>query len=67
MSLDVEVETIAKQVHGLTQVKPATFRGVDCALLAERYAAYRRDMGLDEVRNDPDEIITAAAPSSENA
>ena len=67
MSLDVDMEPVTKQLAGLTKIEPATFRGVDCRVLAERYAAYRRTMGLDEVLHDPDEIKPAAVPSSENA
>jgi hypothetical protein len=61
MSLEGEAETAVKYVPGLTRVAPASFRGTDCAVLAERYAAYRRNNGLDEVQDDPDRIIPAAS------
>ena len=66
MDMEIDVEQGAKRPADLTKIEPATFRGVDCAVLAERYVAYRRNMGLDEIEHDPDEIKPAAAPSSEN-
>lgn len=66
MSLDIDAETVTKRPLGLTRIEPATFRGVDCAVLAERYVAYRRDSGLDCVQEDPDVIRPPAAASSEN-
>ena len=61
MSLDGDAETAVKHVPGLTRIEPATFRGTDCAVLAERYAAYRRNNGLDEAQDDPDRIMPAAS------
>jgi hypothetical protein len=66
MDMEIDVEQVAKRSADLTKIEPATFRGVDCAVLAERYAAYRLNMGLDVVEHDPDEIKPVAAPSSEN-
>lgn len=66
MSLDIEMEAVAVRPAELTKIEPATFRGVDCAVLAERYVAYRRNMGLDDPQDDPDVIKPAAIPSSEN-
>jgi len=43
------------------RIPPATFRGTDCAVLAERYAEYRRNMLRDMAPPDPDLIVTAAA------
>ena len=50
----------------MTKIEPATFRGVDCALLAERYVAYLRGKERDEAQDNLDVIRPAAAPSSEN-
>lgn len=66
MSLDIDAEPLVKRAAELTRIEPATFRGVDCAVLAERYVAYRRDSGLDSVEDDPDVIRTPAPASSEN-
>ena len=66
MDMEIDVEQSVQRHADLTKIEPATFRGVDCAVLAERYVAYRRNMGLDEVQHDPDEIKPAAVPSSEN-
>jgi hypothetical protein len=67
MDLEFDVEQGAKRAADLTKIEPSAFRGVDCAVLAERYVAYRRNMGLDEIEHDPDEIKPAAVPSSANA
>lgn len=32
---------------GLTRIPPASFRGIDCSLLAVQYAAFRNSSGLD--------------------
>lgn len=66
MSLDIDAEPVAQRPLGLTRIEPATFRGVDCAVLAERYVAYRRDNGLAAEQDDPDEIRPQAVASSEN-
>lgn len=66
MSLDIDAEPVAQRPLGLTRIEPATFRGVDCAVLAERYVAYRRDNGLDAEQDDLDEIRPQAVASSEN-
>lgn len=58
--MDVEIETEQRVAYAPTRIPPATFRGTDCAQLAERYAAYRRNMGLDLVTHDPDVIIPVA-------
>ena len=42
MDMEIDVEQGPKRSADLTKIEPATFRGVDCAVLAERYAAYRR-------------------------
>ncbi|MCA3556489.1 hypothetical protein [Aestuariivirga sp.] len=62
MSPDGGVDTAAVRPAGLTRIEPASFRGVDCKVLAERYAAYRRNMGLDARPADADVIEPAAAP-----
>lgn len=67
MSLDAGLERAAARPAGLTRIEPASFRGVDCKVLAERYAAYRRNMGLDDKRDDADVIEPVAAPSGEHA
>lgn len=64
MSFEIEAELSVKPA--LTRIAPAVFRGVDCTELAQRYVAYRRSMGLDEVRVDPDLIRPMASPFSEN-
>lgn len=63
--MDVEVgsEQAAAPVPTSARYAPATFRGVDCAVLAERYVAYRRDKGLDVVIPDLDLIKTASSAS----
>lgn len=66
MSLDIDAEPVAQRPFGLTRIEPATFRGVDCTVLAERYAAYRRESGLDTVEDHPDVIRPQATASSEN-
>ena len=66
MDMEIDMEQAATRSADLTKIEPATFRGVDCAVLAERYVAYRLNMGLDEVEHDPDEIRPAAVPNSEN-
>lgn len=60
MSLDTEAEPVTTRPAGLTTIEPATFRGVDCTVLAERYAAYRRDRSLDQAMVIPDLIVTQA-------
>lgn len=64
MSLDVETEAVATRPAGLTTIAPATFRGVDCAVLAERYAAYRRDLSLDPAVVIPD-LMVPQAPAAD--
>ena len=66
MSLDLESTPVTPRANGLTRIEPATFRGVDCAVLAERYAASRRGSGLDAVQDDPDTIKTPPPADSEN-
>ena len=67
MDLEVDVEPMVTiRPAELTRIEPASFRGVDCAVLAERYVAYRRNLGLDLAQDDPDVIKTTAEPSSEN-
>lgn len=66
MSLDIEGDTATPRAGGLTRIEPATFRGVDCAVLAERYAAYRRGTGLDAVADDPDTIKVVPPMIDEN-
>lgn len=62
----IDAETGVKRVADLTKIEPVTFRGVDCAVLAERYAAYLRSMQIDDMLEDADVIIDAPAPSSGN-
>jgi hypothetical protein len=66
MSLDIEAEPAVTRPADLTRIAPATFRGVDCAVLAERYAAYLRSRDRDGATEDPDVIQPVAAASSEN-
>ena len=66
MSLDVEAEPAVKRPLDLTRIEPATFRGVDCAVLAERYVAYLRNRDLGGATEDPDVIRPVAVASSEN-
>ena len=66
MSLDATTEPAVTRAAELTRIEPASFRGVDCAVLAERYVAYRKDNGLDLVQDDPDTIKPIASASSEN-
>ncbi len=62
-----DAESGVKRVADLTKIEPVTFRGVDCAVLAERYATYWRSMRLDEIEENPDSIEAISAPSIENA
>ena len=64
MDIEVNSEQAAAPVSALARLAPATFRGVDCAVLAERYAAYRRDKGLDVIIIDPDVITPAGLAAS---
>ena len=64
--MDMDVEQAAPAAAERTRIEPATFRGVDCAVLAERYAAYLRSKQQDEAEANLDVIKPAAAPSSEN-
>ena len=67
LSLDIDAEPVAARPIDLTVIAPATFRGVDCAVLAERYVAYRRGSGFDQAQDDPDVIKTSSSePSSAN-
>ena len=63
--MDMEAERAIGLFNGLTKIEPATFRGVDCAELAERYAAYLRNKEIGEARDDED-VVRPASPSSEN-
>ena len=58
---ELGVKRVADRAEVLTKIEPATFRGIDCALLAERYVAYRRSSGLDTVLADPDRITPATS------
>ena len=64
--MDIDVDQSAPRGTEMTKSEPATFRGVDCALLAERYVAYRRGKERDDAQDNLDVIRPAAAPSSEN-
>ena len=61
---ELGVKRVADLAAVPTKIDPVTFRGVDCTVLAERYVAFRRNNGMDEVRHDPDEIKPIAATSS---
>jgi hypothetical protein len=61
-----DAETGVKRVSDLTKIEPVTFRGVDCAVLAERYAAYWRSTRPEDMLEDPEVIRMALTPSSEN-
>lgn len=61
-----DAESGVKRVADLTKIEPMTFRGVDCAVLAERYAAYRRNSRLDDIEQDPEVVRLALTPSSGN-
>ena len=58
------VKRVSDAAMTLTRIPPASFRGVDCSELAARYAAYRRNAGLDQQNNDPDEIKLQSAQSA---
>lgn len=60
-----DAETGVKRVSDLTKIEPVTFRGVDCAVLAERYAAYWRRTRPENILEDPEVNRTAPTPSSE--
>lgn len=62
-----DAETGVKRVSDLTKIEPVTFRGVDCAVLAERYAAYWRRTMPDDFAKNPDVAGSAPVPSSVNA
>lgn len=59
-------QDVVMPAAGRTRIEPATFRGVDCAVLAERYAAYRRDRCQDLPVHIPD-VIEPPVSASENA
>jgi hypothetical protein len=61
-----DAESGVKRVADLTKIEPVTFRGVDCAVLAERYAVYRRRAGIDDIGEASDVIVVPSAPSCEN-
>lgn len=63
--MDMDAEPVGEPFNGLTKIEPSTFRGVDCALLAERYATYLLAKEIDEARANQD-IIRPASPSSES-
>ena len=67
MDLEVDVEPMVTiRPAELTRIEPASFRGVDCAVLAERYVAFRLGLQQAAPQDDPDVIKTTAEPSSEN-
>jgi hypothetical protein len=61
-----DADSGVKRVADLTKIEPVMFRGVDCAVLAERYAVYRRRSGLDDIEEDSDVVAVTPAPRSEN-
>ncbi|MEY3082596.1 MAG: hypothetical protein RJA94_2581 [Pseudomonadota bacterium] len=61
-----DADSGVKWVADLTKIEPVMFRGVDCAVLAERYAVYRRRSGLDDIEEDSDVVAVTLAPRSEN-
>lgn len=65
-TLDIAAEAVVPRSPELTRIEPATFRGVDCAVLAERYVAYRLGLAQGAPQDDADVIRAPSAPSSEN-
>jgi hypothetical protein len=51
-----DAESGVKRVADLTKIESVTFRGVDCAVLAERYVAYWRSARFDDTEEGPDDI-----------
>ena len=66
MGFEFDVERGVMRVADLTKIDPVMFRGVDCAVLAERYVAFRRNNCLDHVHDVPDVIKPASEPSSDH-
>ena len=66
MGFEFDVERGVMRVAYLTKIEPVMFRGVDCAVLAERYVAFRRNNCLDHVHDVPDVIKPASEPSSDH-
>lgn len=66
MGFEFDVERGVIRVADLTKIEPVMFRGVDCAVLAERYVAFRRNNCLDHVHDVPDVIKPASEPSSDH-
>ena len=66
MGFEFDVERGVMSVADLTKIEPVMFRGVDCAVLAERYVAFRRNNCLDHVHDVPDVIKPASEPSSDH-
>ena len=64
--MDIDMEQAAPRAADLTRIEPATFRGVDCAVLAERYAAYFRSKQQETAQDNLDVIAPAVQPSSED-
>ena len=60
----IEAEQGDKRAADLTRIEPATFRGVDCAVLAERYAAYLRGKQAEEAEDSLDVIRTSPVPGT---
>ncbi len=56
------VKRVSDEALRHTIIPPASFRGIDCAVLAARYIVYRRNAGLDQRRENPDEITVRSAP-----
>lgn len=55
------VKRISDEALRPTIIPPANFRGIDCAVLAARYIVYRRNAGLDQRAENPDEIRPRSA------
>ena len=64
--MDVDAERAVEPDTGLTKIEPATFRGTDCTVLAERYAAYLRSKQRVEFEENLDVIRPSFAPASDN-
>jgi hypothetical protein len=61
-----DAESGVKRVADLTKIEPVTFRGVDCAVLAERYVAHWRSARFEDIEENPDANNMLPAPSTEN-
>lgn len=62
---ELGVKRVPDTVLTPTVIPPASFRGIDCAVLAARYVVYRRNAGLDRAPEPMDRISLPTAAGLE--